>query len=146
MADAKPLRLLAEDADDLKILSAAVQDSVAKAGGFKFDGRRRRFSLELNRFRWEGRTQKQRVRAILAFDGVLAVKARGITRYDPEIVISLLSISFAPDDEPPGGTVTLLLAGDGEVQLSVEAIDATLLDSDYVWPTRHEPGHEQRKR
>ena len=147
MAEPAPLRLLAEEADDLKVISAAVQDSVAKAGALKYDARRRRFSIELNRFRWEtAETDRQRVRAILGFDGGLGVKARGITRSDPELVISLLQAEFAPDDEPPGGKVTLLFAGDGEIVLNVEALDVTLLDSDYVWPTKTEPSHERRRR
>lgn len=148
MADAKPLRLVAEDAEDLKVIAAAVQDSVAKAGALKYDSRRRRFSIELNRFRWEAGERegaKQRIRSILAFDGVLNVKTRAITKADPELVLSLLSASFEPDDEPPGGVVTLLFAGDGELRLTVEALDATLLDSDYVWPTKKTPSHERRR-
>jgi hypothetical protein len=87
------------------------------------------------------------LRSLLAFDGVLGVKTRGITKADPELILSLLSADFVPDvAEPPGGKVTLLFAGDGEIVLTVEALDATLLDSDYVWPTRHVPSHERRKR
>ena len=47
---------------------------------------------------------------------------------------------------PPGGKITLLFAGDGEIALTVETLDATLLDSDYIWNTRHTPSHERRKR
>ncbi len=144
----KPLRLIAADAADLEILSAAVQDSVVKAENLRFDAKARRFSLELNRFRWEAAKKKsqERVRTLLAFDGVLSVRTRAISKADPELILSLLSITFAPDAEPPGGTITLLFAGDGELVLKAEMLDATLMDSDYVWPTRHTPGHEKRKR
>ena len=147
MAETKPLRLIAEDADDLKVISAAVQDSVARAGALKYDARRRRFSIELNRFCWEADSdrERRRVRAILAFDGVLGVKTRAITKTDPELVVSLLQATFDPDDEPPGGVVTLLFAGDGELRLTVETLDATLLDSDYVWPAKRTPSHERRR-
>lgn len=152
MSDMKPLRLIAEDADDLTVISAAIQDAVTKAENLKYEPRRHRFSIELNRFRWEeaagaGRkAPKIRVRSLLAFDGVLSVKSLGVTRADPDLVYSLLNIEFAPDDEPPGGTVRLLFAGDGELALKVEALDVTLLDSDYEWTTRHTPRHERRKR
>jgi hypothetical protein len=152
MTDQKPLRLLAEEGDDLKIIAAAVQDAVVKAGNLNYEKRKRRFSIELNRYRWEtAPTRKgqpgERVRALLAFDGVLGVKTRGITKADPELILSLLSADFVADvAEPPGGKVVLLFAGDGEIVLTVEALDATLLDSDYVWPTRHVPSHERRKR
>ncbi|GGB57183.1 MULTISPECIES: DUF2948 family protein [Henriciella] len=153
MAESKPLRLIAEDADDLTVISASLQDSVTKAENLKFEARRRRFAIELNRFRWEEATgiralgPKTRIRSLLAIDGVLSVKARGISRTaDPDMVYSLLSLSFTPDDEPPGGTLTLMFAGDGELVLKVEALDVTLLDSDYEWTTRHTPSHERRRR
>lgn len=148
MSEVKPLRLVAEDAEDLKVMSAAVQDSVARAGALKYDSRQRRFSIELNRYRWEAGDKpdsKQRVRAILAFDGVLGVKTRAVSKADPELILSLLSASFDADDEPPGGEISLLFAGDGELRLTVEALDATLLDSDYVWPTRKTPSHDRRR-
>ena len=152
MAELKPLRLIAEDREDLTVISAAVQDAVTKAENLRYDGRRRRFTLELNRFRWEeakggkGRT-KSRVRSLLAIDGVLSVKTRGISKdADPDMVYSILNITFQADDEPPGGIITLLFAGDGELALTVEAIDVTLLDSDYEWATRRMPSHERRKR
>lgn len=151
MAEKRPLRLIAEDKDDLTVISASVQDAVTKAENLAYEARRHRFSIELNRFRWETEAGRKkgphtRVRSLLAFDGVLSVKTLGISKADPEMVYSLLKVDFEPDDEPPGGTVKLLFAGDGELALKVEALDVTLLDSDYEWTTRHTPSHERRKR
>ena len=150
MSEPKALRLLAETVEDLEVIAAAVQDSIVKAGSLKYEARKNRFSLELNRFRWEaGQPRKKegaRVRSLLAFDGVLGAKTRAVTKTDPELILSLLEVTFTPADEPPGGTVALLFAGDGEITLDVEVLDATLLDSDYVWPTRNLPSHEQRRR
>lgn len=152
MADMQPLRIFAEDADDLTVISASVQDAVTKAENLRYEARHRRFAIELNRFRWEEavgkkkREPKTRIRSLLAVDGVMNVKARGVNKADPDMVYSLLSITFKPDDEPPGGVITLLFAGDGELALEVEAIDVSLLDSDYEWTTRHTPSHERRKR
>lgn len=149
MAEVKPLRLIAEDASDIKILSAAIQDSVMRAGNLKFNRKARRFTLEINRFNWEDlktkRGPKTRVRAVLAVDGVLGVKTRAVSKADPDLVMSILSLSFTPDDEPPGGTVSILFAGDGELELKVEAIDMTLLDSAYHWGTRHLPDHNRKR-
>ena len=150
MSESTPLRLLAEDAEDLKVISAAVQDAVLKAENLKFDRKRRRFTLEINRFQWEGvrskRDPKLRVRSILAIEGVLNVKTRSVTKADPDMVMSLLSLTFTPDDTPPGGKLSILFAGDGELMLQIEALDVTLLDSAYDWATRHVPDHEKRRR
>ncbi len=152
MAEQTPLRLIAEDSDDLTVISAAVQDAVIKAENFRYESRQRRFSLEINRFRWEEalgepkRAPKTRIRSLLAFDGVLAVKTRGVSRADPDLGYSILNIEFEPNPEPPGGIVRLHFAGDGELALEVEVLDATLLDSDYEWTTRRMPEHERRRR
>ncbi len=149
MADNKALRLLAEDADDLKIISAAVQDAVLKADALKYDRKRRRFTIELNRFQWEDRAPKGapqgRVRAMLAFDGVLSVQSRAVTKADPDMVMSLLSLSYAPGETPPGGEISILFSGDGELKLGVEVLDVTLLDSTYVWSTRNLPDHNRKR-
>jgi Protein of unknown function (DUF2948) len=150
MATTKSLRLLADTPEDLEILSAAVQDSVIKAENLNFDRRQRRFALELNRYRWEQGTDKrrpgERVRTLLAFEGVLSVRTRAISKRDPELILSLLGASWTPAADPPGGAVTLVFAGDGEIVLNAEMLEASLLDSDYVWPTRHLPDHQQRRR
>lgn len=150
MAEGRALRLIAEDTGDLEIISSAVQDSVLKAENIKFDRKRRRLTLEINRFQWEDSKSKRgpqgRVRAILAFDTVLSVKTRAVSKADPDMVYSLLSLSFDPADEPPGGTLSILFAGDGELALEVEAIDVTLLDSSYEWATRRRPDHDKKRR
>ena len=149
MTESKPLRLLAEDVDDLKVISASVQDAVLKAENLKYDRKQRRFTLEINRFQWEDaskRGPKTRVRSLLAFDGVLNVKTRAVTKADPDMVMSILSVNFEAASEPPGGRVSVLFSGDGELALEVEALDITLLDSEYEWATRHTPNHEKRRR
>ena len=150
MAEGRALRLIAEDTADLEVISSAVQDAVLKAENLKFDRKRRRFTLEVNRFQWEDSKSKRgpqsRVRSLLAFDGVLSVKTRAVTKSDPDLVLSILTVSFDPDAEPPGGTIKILFAGDGELALEVEAIDATLLDSAYEWSTRQRPDHDKKRR
>jgi len=150
MAEGRALRLIAEDESDLEVISSAVQDAVLKAENLKYDRKRRRFTLEVNRFQWEESKSKRgpqgRVRALLAFDGVLGVKTRAVNKIDPDMVYSVLSLTFSPADEPPGGKISILFSGDGELALDVETIDATLLDSAYEWTTRHRPDHDKKRR
>lgn len=150
MTEGRALRLIAEDIADLEVISSAVQDAVLKAENIKFDRKRRRMTLELNRFQWEESESKRgpqgRVRAILAFDSVLSVKTRAVSKADPDMVYSLLSLTFDAASEPPGGKLSILFAGDGELSLEVEAVDVTLLDSAYEWTTRHRPDHDKKRR
>jgi hypothetical protein len=143
MPKPEPLRLLAEDADDLEVISAALQDAVARIGDIEWDTRGRRLTLALNRYRWEapGALLGERVRAGLQFGSVLAVKARNLRRDPPDAVVQLLAVSFQPG-EPPGGVVRLAFAGDGDLALTVECVDAALADVSPPWPTPRTPAHE----
>jgi len=140
------LKLLAEDAEGLGIIASAVQDSLVKPEGLKLDGRSRTFGLEINRFQWE-RAGKRipffRSRAMLAFAGVQNVRSRAVSR-DIDAVHSLIDVRFAPDGEAPAGVITLIFAGETQIQLTVECIDVTLLDIGSAWPTRRKPDHEKR--
>ncbi|TVP74218.1 MAG: DUF2948 family protein [Rhodobacteraceae bacterium] len=126
----RPLRLTALDAEDLKIVSALVQDGVFPATEMRWDAKRRRFALLINRFRWEMSQQDaaERVRALLLIEDVLAVASQGVTRDDPDLVFSLLAMEFTPGEDGTG-TLSLILAGDGEIRLKVECLSVTLRDA-----------------
>ncbi|MDX2237240.1 MAG: DUF2948 family protein [Hyphomonadaceae bacterium] len=144
MTTPAPLTLLAADLADLDVISAAVQDAIVRVKDLSFDARARRFTAAIDRFRWEAARETgpfERVRAGLAFDGVLNVRTRRLRRDAPEAIAALLSIAFLPDEEPPGGVVRLVLAGGGEVELQVECLDATLADFGAPWRTPRRPDH-----
>lgn len=142
-----PLNLGAFDAEDLKILSALVQDAVFPANEMQWRPKERRFALLVNRFRWEdqGRSRHgaERVQSVLSFEAVTAVASTGIDRSDKETVLSLLAIEWHPGAEAPEGEVHLVLAGDGAIRLRVEAVEATLKDvtRPYKAPSRRVPDH-----
>lgn len=140
------LKLMAEDAADLDIIGAAVQDALLRVGDLSLDPKARRFTAVINRFRWEAAEAEgpfERVRAALSFEGVLAVKSRRVRPDAPEALASVLSIGFIPDEEPPGGIVRLMLAGGGEIAIDVECLDAVLVDIGDAWRTPRRPDHEK---
>ena len=140
------LKLLAEDAADLDVIAAAAQDALLRVRDISFDKKARRFAAFINRFRWEIADEKgpfERIRAAISFESVLNAKSRNVRHESPDAVAAVLSISFEPDAEPPGGTLKLLLAGGGEIALEVECLDALLLDVGPAWPTPRRPDHEK---
>ena len=134
---AEPLRLLAEDADDLHIISAALQDAIPRPVDIVWEPAARRVTLALSRFCWEcGGT---RVMAAMQFGDVIAVKSRRLPR-GPEHALELLAMDFEPG-EAPGGRVTLMFAGGGDLRIEVECLDAVLTDLSERWPARVAPTH-----
>ncbi len=149
-ADEGPLRLIAQEAEDLQVISSLVQDAVLPITEMRYDRKARRFVLLLNRFRWEDKAAAEvskrdyeRVRSLLVVEDVLSVKSYGIDRSDKDMVLSLLSLGFTAGEEGMG-VLDLTLAGDGAISIAVEALDIRLEDVSrpYVAPSRQAPNHD----
>jgi hypothetical protein len=134
-----PLRLIAQDEDDLRVISAALQDAVAKVGDIAFEPTSRQLTIAFNRYRWE-EGGRERVRSAVQFGGVLGVQSRNLRREARAAVVELLALSFEPG-EAPGGVVTFAFAGGGDLRAEVECIDAALADLSAPWPTPRKPEH-----
>jgi hypothetical protein len=105
-ADEAPMALRALDEGDLKVLAALVQDAVFPATEMTWDRKRRRFAVLLNRFRWEeaGRGPPERVRALLVIEDALKVASQGIARDDPDLVLSLMTLTGRRAEDGAGGS------------------------------------------
>lgn len=145
MAEAKkPLRLLAHDAEDLRVLSAALQDAIAKIGDIRWDAQGRTLTIACNRFRWEASGKSgERVRSALQFGDVVGVQARNLRREAKGAVVELLSIGFEPAEAAPAGVVTLTFAGGGDMRVAVDCLDVALADISDPWATTRTPGHAE---
>lgn len=145
-----PLNLGALDGEDLQVVSALVQDAVFPMTEMTWRARERRFAILLNRFRWEDRDNAEkrrrnveRVQSLLVIDNVLKVASQGVDRSDKETILSVLSLEFEATDEN-AGNLTLTLAGDGALRLTVEALEVSLRDvtRPYVAPSKQVPDHK----
>lgn len=142
-ADDKPLRLIGAEAGDVEVFSSLLQDAIFSASDAKFDKSRRQFALLLNRFRWEAdQAAAERTRAVLMVDDVLRVRSQGVLKNDSDTVYSTLALEWAASEEG-AGRLSLILAGDGEIELSVESINLTLRDvtRPYTAPSGNRPSH-----
>lgn len=138
MTDA-PLKLLAQDAEDLQLLSAALQDAVVRLSDISYAPTARTLTFPVCRFRWEADGQ-ERVNAAVQFGDVISVQARGEAAGARDRTSSLLAIDFAPA-EAPGGAVYLRFAGGGDLKVEVECVDAALADLNVPWDAVAKPRH-----
>lgn len=145
----KPLRLAAQDQDDLPALAALVQDAVLTGADLSYSRISRRFAALINRFRWEDKAAAERTgrpyeraRALLVIEDVSAAQLQGLTPGDKDTVLSLLTLAFAPAEDG-AGTLTLTFAGDGAIRLRVDCLNITLSDMTrpYAAPSRRAPDH-----
>lgn len=142
----KLLRLRAEDVEDLKVVSAAVQDAVFLLQDLSFDKKSRRFVATLNRFRWERAKRHgpfERIRAALSVEDALSVRSRNVRLGAPDSAGVLLHLAFEAAPEPPAGALVLTLAGGGALRIEVECLDVALTDMGEPWLTPNRPDHER---
>jgi len=140
------LKLAALDAEDLEVISAHMQDAVVRLADIRHLPGRRQFALLANRFAWESAHGKERRRAGLHFDRVLAVRSRNLKREAGDEVLALLAITFEPGTQP-AGAITLAFSGGATIRLEVECIEASLKDLGPAWSAASTPSHsEDRKK
>ena len=81
---AKNLKLIARTEEDLRIISAHLQDSIVSMENIASLKKNRIFLMQLNRFMWEdvekGVFRKnKRIRTILKFDNVIEVNSKNLS-------------------------------------------------------------------
>lgn len=144
MSDA-PLRLMAQDAEDLSVLSVHLQDAELKVSDIVYLPRERRFAFAVDRFDWERRTLENkncRRRTAVHFDDVIKVSSKGVPLEDKDKVLNLLAMAFEPG-EAPGGSVLLLIEGGASIKLEVECLEAALKDLGPTWDCTCCPSHPE---
>ncbi|GJL95489.1 MAG: hypothetical protein DHS20C05_18940 [Hyphococcus sp.] len=137
---------MASDQDDLSVISACLQDAVAKLGDFAYLPEERRFAFVMNRFLWECAGKRKagpfaRVRAGAHFDDVLSVQFQHLRNDAKDAVVELLSLRFEPGEDG-AGEIIFDFSGGGIIRLTVESINAYMSDISDPWRTRAKPKHE----
>ena len=134
------LKLSALDADDLGVISAAVQDSLVAVRDCAFFREDRRFVLLLNRFCWEGdpgvEAHYWRTHSALVFNEVAKVHRHKIPLESPDRMLDLLSVGLEKD-----GSVALHFAAQRSIRLEIGRLACHLGDVGEPWPTPWKPAH-----
>ena len=146
-----PLKLRAEDADDLAVISACLQDALVAVRDLAFVPQDRAFLMAANRFRWEGaarperaETGYQRILCGITFGAVAGVSYIGFRRSEDDRILSLLTIRPWHDDE--GDAIRLEFSGGAAIRLDVAHIVCHAQDLGEPWPTQWQPRHDADER
>ncbi len=129
------LLLLANEADEVPLVSALLQDAVVHAADIAWEPRARRLVLLVNRFRCET-GDLTRVRAALRVEGVTRLQRRDWPHGDA--ILDLLAVTA------DGDSLTLAFAAGATLRAEVETIDLVVEDMSAPWPALREPHHGAR--
>ena len=140
------LKLIAKTEDDLKVVSAHLQDSIAIISDIANLAKNKIFLLQLNRFMWEdvekGVFRKnKRIRTILKFENVIKVLSKNINQSKKDKFLDFLTIETnrMPDNNYE---MKIVFAGDSIIKIISEVIEVTLDDQGRAWDTKNMPKHK----
>ena len=142
---AKNLKLIARTEDDLRVISAHLQDAIANVLNIANLEKNKIFLMQLNRFMWEdvekGVFRKnKRIRTVLKFENVVKVHSKNINKLKKDLFLDFLTIETnqMPDNNYE---MNIVFAGDSIIKIISEVIEVTLDDQGQAWDTKNLPKH-----
>ena len=142
----KNLKLIAKTQEDLKVLSAHLQDSIANVSDIANLKKNKILLMQLSRFMWEdvekGVFRKnKRIRTILKFENVIKVNSKNINQLKKDKFLDFLTIETnqMPDKNYE---MNIVFAGDSVIKIVSEVIEVTLDDQGDAWDTKNMPTHK----
>ncbi len=140
------LKLIARTTEDLRVISAHLQDSIVKTSDIVNLKKNRIFLMQLNRFMWEdvekGVFRKnKRIRTVLKFENILKVASKNVDQKKNDRFLDFLAIETIkmPDKNYE---MNLIFSEDIVLKLIAEAIEVTLDDQGYPWESKNKPEHK----
>ena len=140
------LKLIARTIEDLRVISAHLQDSIVKTSDIANLKKNRIFLMQLNRFMWEdvekGVFRKnKRIRTVLKFENILKVASKNVDQNKNDRFLDFLAIETIkmPDKNYE---MNLIFSGDAVLKLVAEAIEVTLDDQGSPWESKNKPEHK----
>ncbi len=140
------LKLIARTTEDLRVISAHLQDSIVKTSDIANLKKNRIFLMQLNRFMWEdvekGVFRKnKRIRTVLKFENILKVASKNVDQNKNDRFLDFLAIETIkmPDKNYE---MNLIFSGDVVLKLTAEAIEVTLDDQGSPWESKNKPEHK----
>ena len=144
--EVKNLKLIARTEDDLRVVSAHLQDSIVNLSNIANLEQNKIFLMQLNRFMWEdvekGVFRKnKRIISILKFENVVGVNSKNLNQKNTERFLDFLAIETKLLSDK-NYEVKLNFAGDILIKLNLEIIECFLEDISDPWETKNKPKHD----
>ena len=145
----KKLSLIAQNEEDLVVISTLCQDSIIKIANIKWAKKSKRFYLLINRFCWElndlskkKSSNMLRINSLMSFNSVLSVKSAGIQQNKNTDITSLLTINYNFFNFEKQA-IDLIFSGNSQISLNIECIDVFLKDisEPFEGTTSKQPKH-----
>ena len=144
--DKYKINLIGKNQDDLRIISAYLQDSIVTVKDIVFLKQNRTFVMIVNRFMWEDAEKidsrkNKRIRCAVKFEEVIKVESININQKNKNKPMECLAIECSVSNDQTYKTM-IFFAGNGIIALISETIEIVLQDLGKSWSTKHIPRHK----
>ncbi len=140
------LKLIGKNEEDLKIISAYLQDSIVLARDILYLEKNRTFIMILNRFMWEDAEkgvfrENKRIRSAIKFEEVVNVKSKKINQNNNKKTLEFLALESNLDS---GNfyKIKIFFSGGGIITVTTEIIEVLMNDLGKPWNVKHFPTHK----
>ena len=143
--DRKNLKLNAISEEDLNVVSAHLQDSIAQVKDIVHLKKNRIFLVQFNRFMWEDIEKgvfrrNKRVISVLKFENVISVYSKNLNQKNKDRFLDFLAIETKLLSDK-SYEIKLNFAGDILIKINSEVIECFLEDQGKPWDTKNKPKH-----
>jgi len=140
------LKLLGKNQEDLKIISAYLQDSILIVKDIVFLKQNRTFIMIVNRFMWENVEkevfrQNRRIRCAVKFEEVIKVGSKNINQKNKNKPLECLAIKCSSTFDETY-KINIFFAGNSIITIISEVIEVALHDLGKPWNVKHIPIHK----
>ena len=119
-------KIIAQNQEDLRVISALCSEAKIKQSEIKFLKENKIFLISLERYNKEKNNTKERIKSILKFEFIENSKSKNIDQIDEENILELLAIDLFKKEN--NYEIALLFLNNGIITLEAEIIELTLED------------------
>ena len=119
-------KIIAQNQDDLRVISALCSESIIKQSEIKFLKENKIFLISFKRKNKENKNSKEKINSILKFEFIEESKSKNIDQNDKENFLELLAIESYKKQS--NYEIILLFSNNAIINLFCEIIDYTLED------------------
>ena len=140
------LKLIGKNQENLKVISAYLQDSIVVVNDMVFLKQNKTFIMIVNRFMWEDFEKGtfravKRIRCAVKFEEVLEVKSNNINQKNKKRSLEYLAIKCSSNIDETYN-IKIFFAGDSVITILSEAIEVFMRDLGKPWYVKHVPLHK----
>ena len=140
------LKLIGKNQEDLKVISAYSQDSIAAVKDIVFLKKNKIFLMIVNRFMWEDLKEERykknkRIRCAIKFEGILKVKSKKINQKNRNKRLECLAIE-CNEISSKNYEINFFFSGGSIITLISESIEVSMNDLGASWNVKYIPKHK----